>query len=128
MLQADGSSRTENVTDYAAALWWQMKGDDEPLPSSIVTADQLTPSAHLAMQAAVQKHVDSSISKTVNIPADLAFEAFKTVYEEAYELGLKGCTTFRPNSVTGSVLSSAPVPPRWGTLTPGNPPAHGKRF
>jgi ribonucleoside-diphosphate reductase alpha chain len=58
-------------------------GDDEPLPASIVTADQLSPSAHLTMQAAVQKHVDSSISKTVNIPADLAFEDFKTVYEEA---------------------------------------------
>jgi ribonucleoside-diphosphate reductase alpha chain len=110
VLQADGSSRTENVTDYAAALWWQMKGDDEPLPSSIVTADELTPSAHLAMQAAVQKHIDSSISKTVNIPADLPFEDFKTVYEEAYELGLKGCTTFRPNSVTGSVLSSESIP------------------
>jgi ribonucleoside-diphosphate reductase alpha chain len=111
ILQADGSSRTENVTDYAAALWWQMKGDDAPLPASIITADQLTPSAHLAMQAAVQKHVDSSISKTVNIPVDFAFDAFKTVYEEAYDLGLKGCTTFRPNSVTGSVLSSTlPLP------------------
>lgn len=106
VLQADGSSRTENVTDYAAALWWHMKGEDAPLPSAIITADQLTPSAHLAMQAAVQKHVDSSISKTVNIPVDFAFDTFKTVYEEAYDLGLKGCTTFRPNSVTGSVLSS----------------------
>lgn len=108
VLQADGSSRTENVTDYAAALWWHMKGEDAPLPSAIITADQLTPSAHLAMQAAVQKHVDSSISKTVNIPVDFAFDTFKTVYEEAYDLGLKGCTTFRPNSVTGSVLSSTP--------------------
>ena len=108
VLQTDGTSRTENVTDYAAAQWWRMKGEDAALPASIVTVEQLKPSAHLAMQAAVQKHVDSSISKTVNIAEDLPFEAFKTVYEEAYDLGLKGCTTFRPNSVTGSILSSAP--------------------
>jgi ribonucleoside-diphosphate reductase alpha chain len=106
--QEDGSSRTENVTDYAAALWWKMKGDDAPLPSSFVTAEQLEPSAHLIMQAAVQRHVDSSISKTINIPADLDFEVFKTVYEEAYDLGLKGCTAFRPNNVTGSVLFNTP--------------------
>jgi ribonucleoside-diphosphate reductase alpha chain len=99
-----------------------MKGDDEPLPSSIVTADQLSPSAHLVMQAAVQKHVDSSISKTINVPADLAFEAFKTVYEEAYELGLKGCTTFRPNSITGSVLSTAPSPSAPGSADTGQAP------
>lgn len=109
VLQEDGSLRTENVTDYAAALWWQMMGEDEPLPAAIVTADQLAPSAHLVMQAAVQRHVDSSISKTVNVPADMTFDAFKSVYEEAYGLGLKGCTTFRPNCVTGSVLSSGPI-------------------
>jgi len=57
------------------------------------------------MQAAVQRHVDSSISKTVNIPETFPFEAFKSVYGEAYDLGLKGCTTYRPNAVTGSVLS-----------------------
>jgi ribonucleoside-diphosphate reductase alpha chain len=57
------------------------------------------------MQAAVQAHVDSSISKTINCPADLGFEAFKDVYLEAYDLGLKGCTTYRPNAVTGAVLS-----------------------
>ena len=64
------------------------------------------------MQAALQAHVDSSISKTINCPADLSFEAFKDVYLEAYDLGLKGCTTYRPNAVTGAVLSrSAPVKP-----------------
>jgi ribonucleoside-diphosphate reductase alpha chain len=108
VLRADGSSRTENMTDYAAALWWRMKGEGAALPASIITVEQLKPSAHLAMQAAVQRHVDSSISKTVNIAEDLPFETFKTVYEEAYDLGLKGCTTFRPNGVTGSVLSSTP--------------------
>lgn len=111
VLQADGTTRSETVTDYAAALWWRMKGEGTELPPALVTVEQLTPSAHLAMQAAVQKHVDSSISKTVNIPEDLPFEAFKTVYEEAYDLGLKGCTTFRPNKVTGSVLSTEPDTP-----------------
>ncbi|MCA3554270.1 adenosylcobalamin-dependent ribonucleoside-diphosphate reductase [Aestuariivirga sp.] len=103
-----GSTRSEAVTDYAAALYWQKYGADAPLPPAFVTADQLTPSAHLLMQAAVQKHVDSAISKTINIPEDFPFEGFKDVYEEAYDLGLKGCTTYRPNAVTGSVLSSAP--------------------
>jgi ribonucleoside-diphosphate reductase alpha chain len=110
ILQADGSTRSERVTDYAASLWWRLKGDDAALPASIITADQLTPSDHLAMQAAVQRHVDSSISKTINIPEDFSFEAFRSVYEDAHDRGLKGCTTFRPNSITGSVLSSTPVP------------------
>ena len=106
ILQPDGSSRTEKVTDYAAGLWWQMQGEDAPLPEVFVTAETLTPADHLVMQAAVQKHVDSSISKTINIPVESTFEAFRTVYEDAYDLGLKGCTTYRPNAVTGSVLST----------------------
>ena len=112
VLQPDGTARRETVTDYAAALYWQTHGADAPLPSCFVTADQLAPSAHLVMQSAVQKHVDSSISKTINIPEDFPFERFKNVYEEAYDLGLKGCTTFRPNAVTGSVLSSTSLPAR----------------
>lgn len=115
VLQADGSSRTESVTDYAASLYWQMYGVDAPLPQAFVTADKLTPTAHLLMQAALQKHVDSSISKTINVPEDIPFESFKTVYEEAYDLGLKGCTTYRPNPVTGSVLVSTAVPVRLET-------------
>ncbi len=106
VLQADGARRTERVTDYAAALWWRMQGENTPLPEAFVTAETLSPSAHLVMQAAVQQHVDSSISKTINVPADFPFEDFKTVYEKAFDLGLKGCTTFRPNQVTGSVLST----------------------
>ncbi|HAW46438.1 MAG TPA: hypothetical protein DCX34_04255, partial [Roseovarius sp.] len=57
------------------------------------------------MQAAAQKWVDSSISKTINCPADISFAAFKDVYMQAWESGCKGCTTYRPNEVTGSVLS-----------------------
>lgn len=106
ILQGDGTYRVEKVTDYAAALWWSLHGEDAPLPPSMITAGDLTPSAHLMMQAAVQRHVDSSISKTINVPEDLPFEAFRDVYEEAYVIGLKGCTTFRPNAVTGSVLST----------------------
>ena len=60
------------------------------------------------MQAAVQKHVDSSISKTINVPADIPFERFKDIYLQAYELGCKGCTTYRPNEVTGAVLAARP--------------------
>ena len=56
------------------------------------------------MQAAVQKYIDSSISKTINCPADISFEAFKDIYLQAYELGCKGCTTYRPNEMTGAVL------------------------
>ena len=106
VLQRDGSSRTETVTDYAAALWRQVRGDGMPLPDVFVTAETLTPRDHLVMQAAVQRHVDSSISKTINIPGNASFASFKTVYEAAYGLGLKGCTTYRPNAVTGSVLST----------------------
>lgn len=106
LLQADGTHRTERVTDYAAALWWELHGEDTPLPGSIVTADQLSPSAHLMMQAAVQRHVDSSISKTINVAEDFPFESFRNIYEEAFDIGLKGCTTFRPNAITGSVLSA----------------------
>jgi ribonucleoside-diphosphate reductase alpha chain len=105
VLERDGSARTEPVEDYAHALYRQKFGTAAPLTDAFVTAEELTPGAHLTMQAAVQAHVDSSISKTVNCPADLSFEAFKDVYLQAYDLGLKGCTTYRPNAVTGAVLS-----------------------
>jgi ribonucleoside-diphosphate reductase alpha chain len=110
VLARDGSARSEPVEDYAHALYRQQFGATAPLTDAFVTAQELTPSAHLKMQAALQRHVDSSISKTINCPADLSFEAFKDVYLEAYALGLKGCTTYRPNAVTGSILrrSSAP--------------------
>jgi ribonucleoside-diphosphate reductase alpha chain len=57
------------------------------------------------MQAAVQRYIDSSVSKTINLPASISFEAFKDVYQQAYDLGCKGCTTYRPNEITGAVLS-----------------------
>ena len=84
-------------------------GDDAPLPDFFVTAQDLTPTEHVRMQAAVQCHVDSAISKTVNVPEDIGFEAFQAVYLDAYRSGCKGCTTYRPNDVTGSVLQTAPA-------------------
>jgi ribonucleoside-diphosphate reductase alpha chain len=74
------------------------------LPDYFVAAEDLRPRDHVMMQAAAQKFVDSSISKTINCPAELSFEAFKDVYRLAYESGCKGCTTYRPNLVTGAVL------------------------
>lgn len=70
---------------------------DKDLPESCVVADDITPEQHVKMQAAAQKWVDSSISKTCNVPSDIAFEDFKGLYLMAYEYGLKGCTTFRFN-------------------------------
>jgi ribonucleoside-diphosphate reductase alpha chain len=111
VLQRDGSTRSETVEDYAHALYRAQFGPQAPLSEAFVTAEELTPRAHLEMQAALQRHIDSSISKTINCPPDIGFEAFKDVYLEAYDLGLKGCTTYRPNAVTGAVLSrSTPAP------------------
>lgn len=71
--------------------------DADSLPDYFVTSNDITPSEHVAIQAAAQKWVDSSISKTANVPTDYPFEKFKDIYMEAYESGLKGCTTFRYN-------------------------------
>ncbi|MFM9938536.1 MAG: adenosylcobalamin-dependent ribonucleoside-diphosphate reductase [Hyphomicrobiaceae bacterium] len=105
-IRGQGSAvETEVVEDYAHRLFRQNRGEAAPLPPAFVTAGMLTPRQHLEMQAALQPHVDSSISKTINCPEQMPFEAFKEIYAEADRLGLKGCTTFRPNPVTGSVLT-----------------------
>ncbi|HKR18891.1 MAG TPA: adenosylcobalamin-dependent ribonucleoside-diphosphate reductase [Stellaceae bacterium] len=104
VLMPDGSRREEEVSDHAYRLFRRLKGDNAPLPDYFVDAQALSPADHVVMQAAVQKYVDSSISKTINVPADFPFEQFKDVYLQAYELGCKGCTTYRPNEVTGAVL------------------------
>ena len=115
VLQADGSRREEDVSDYACRLFHRLKGEDTPLPDYFVDAQGLSPADHLIMQATVQNYIDSSISKTINLPESIAFDAFKDVYTQAYELGCKGCTTYRPNDVTGAVLevkksAEAPLP------------------
>ncbi|NDU99602.1 adenosylcobalamin-dependent ribonucleoside-diphosphate reductase [Pseudoroseicyclus tamaricis] len=111
VLQKDGSRTEEEVVDYALQIWRAQGG--EGLPPAFIDAQTLSPAAHVRMQAAAQEWVDSSISKTINVPEDIGFEAFKEVYLQAYETGCKGCTTYRPNDVTGSVLSvsqEAPAP------------------
>lgn len=126
VLQPDGSKTEELVEDYAVAAYREFWNNvevfsDDPeegaadhvmefnpdtdLPDYFVNAQTLTPMDHVRMQAVAQKHVDSSISKTINVPEDIDFESFKDVYMEAYDSGCKGCTTYRPNDITGSVLS-----------------------
>lgn len=116
----DETKRVERVEDYAVKLyrehWFKnlsrtdkryigKQWSEDYLPDYFVNAQTLRPEAHLVMQAAAQKYVDSSISKTINVPEDISFEDFKEVYQIAYDTGCKGCTTYRPNDVTGSVLS-----------------------
>ena len=106
VLQADGSRTEEDVDDYAHRLFHERFGADAALPDYFVNAQTLSPEDHLAVQAAAQKHIDSSISKTINVPAEISFDGFKDVYLSAYEMGCKGCTTYRPNAVTGAVLET----------------------
>ncbi|MGH7082068.1 MAG: adenosylcobalamin-dependent ribonucleoside-diphosphate reductase, partial [Acetobacteraceae bacterium] len=108
VLQRDGSRTEEEVSDYALRRFREQFGEDAPLPAHFVTAQDLVPAEHVRMQAAVQRHVDSAISKTVNVPAEIRFEAFQDVYWDAWRSGCKGCTTYRPNGVTGSVLEVKP--------------------
>ena len=132
--QPDGTTREEQVEDYAMRLWRQVKGDQAPPPELFVSAQTLAPSDHLTMQAAAQALIDSSISKTVNCPADITFEAFADVYMEGYHLGCKGLTTYRPNAVTGSVLSvggpvADPIPARAvESLSPREEQLHGTTY
>ena len=112
VLQPDGSRREESVEDHAMRVWRSLKGNEPPPADIFVDAQTLTPADHLTMQAAAQDYVDSSISKTINLPRDIAFEAFKSVYEEAYATGCKGCTTYRPNDVTGAVLEVRSAEPK----------------
>jgi ribonucleoside-diphosphate reductase alpha chain len=122
ILQRDGSRREEEVSDHAYRLFRRLKGEDADLPPVFVNAQTLEPAAHVVMQAAVQRYIDSSVSKTINLPAEISFEAFKDVYQQAYDLGCKGCTTYRPNEITGAVLSvgarEALAAPAEGELVP----------
>ncbi|NIZ61105.1 adenosylcobalamin-dependent ribonucleoside-diphosphate reductase [Sedimentitalea sp. CY04] len=105
VLQKDGSRTEEEVVDYAVQMYREKYGADAKLPSYFVNAQTLAPADHVKMQAAAQKWIDSSISKTINCPEDISFDEFKEVYMQAWDQGCKGCTTYRPNDVTGSVLT-----------------------
>ncbi|WP_138468031.1 adenosylcobalamin-dependent ribonucleoside-diphosphate reductase [Poseidonocella sp. HB161398] len=111
VLQKDGSRTEEEVVDYAVNLWRDVMGD-AALPDYFVNAQTLAPSEHVKMQAAAQKWIDSSISKTINCPEDIGFQEFKDVYMQAWDEGCKGCTTYRPNAVTGSVLTASDEKPK----------------
>ena len=105
ILNENGDSEELFLTDYALQLWREMTGTAKGVPPGFVTVNELPVRAHFDIQAALQPFVDNSISKTINVPADYPFSEFRKVYDLAYEKGLKGCTTFRPNPVTGVVLS-----------------------
>jgi ribonucleoside-diphosphate reductase alpha chain len=123
VLQPDGTRREESVEDHAFRRWRALKGNEAPSNEVFVDAQTLTPADHLAMQAAAQEYVDSSISKTINLPRDISFEDFKHVYEQAYAEGCKGCTTYRPNDVTGAVLEvKPPVQAEVAKLVPASTP------
>jgi ribonucleoside-diphosphate reductase alpha chain len=107
--QPDGSITHVPVECYALAEYLRLNGRDAPLTRAFVTMTDIAPDAQLAMQAVLQKHVDNAIAKTVNVPADIPFAEFAAIYRRAYAAGLKGCTVFRPNAITGSVLSAGPT-------------------
>jgi len=106
VLNQDGKPRPFTLTDYALALWRRLPGRLAGTPSAFVTAGELPISAHVKMQAALQPFVDNSISKTINVPQDTPFDEFRKTYDLAYDLGLKGCTTFRSNPSVGAVLTA----------------------
>lgn len=107
--QPDDTYKSQMVYDWGWIAYCRHHGFDPDAPTMtmtdrppyMVTTNDLTVEEHLQMQAACQRWVDASISKTINCPADMPFEAFRHVYERAYELGLKGCTTYRPNPASG---------------------------
>ncbi|MBV8976587.1 MAG: adenosylcobalamin-dependent ribonucleoside-diphosphate reductase [Alphaproteobacteria bacterium] len=107
VLKPDGSASEETVEGYAHRLFRARFGEDAALPEYFVSTQTIVPEDHLAVQAAAQKCIDSSISKTINLSAGISFDAFKDVYARAYALGCKGCTTYRPNAVTGAVLEAS---------------------
>lgn len=106
IIGADGQTDTLSIEDFAYRLYRDLKSEVASLPGAFVTATRLPARAHLAMQSALQPFVDSAISKTINCPETISFDSFKSIYADAYELGLKGCTTYRPSGLRGSVLNS----------------------
>jgi ribonucleoside-diphosphate reductase alpha chain len=105
VLGEDGVPEQFVLMDRALSLWRAVSGAATGMPDAFITAAELPIRAHLDMQAVLQPFVDNSISKTINVPGNCPFDDFKQIYDLAYDLGLKGCTTFRPNPVTGAVLS-----------------------
>ena len=113
----DGTLKEYAVEDYAWRLYKHQGGDVSKLPDYFVTALEISAKAHADMVAAVAPHIDTSISKTVNVPADYPYEDFQDLYMQAWKSGLKGLATYRPNSVLGSVLSVSSEPAKTDTTS-----------
>ncbi|AKJ31064.1 adenosylcobalamin-dependent ribonucleoside-diphosphate reductase [Caldimonas brevitalea] len=106
----DGSHQDHMVEDHAWRLYRHLKGPAAPLTEAFVTALEMSAEAHQKMVAAVAPYIDTAISKTVNVPEDYPYAEFQDLYLRAWEAGLKGLATYRPNSVLGAVLTVAPTP------------------
>ncbi len=102
---SDGTLKEFPVEDHAWRVYKAMGGDMENLPDHFVTALEITAKSHEQMVAAVAPYIDTSISKTVNVPEDYPYDDFQDLYLAAWKSGLKGLATYRPNKVLGSVLS-----------------------
>ncbi len=108
--EADGSRSEYTVEDHAYRLYRSLKkATSDKLPDYFVSALEMSAADHVAMMEAVQPFVDTSISKTVNIPEDYPYVDFKDLYRQAWQAGLKGLATYRPNSILGAVLEVTPV-------------------
>jgi ribonucleoside-diphosphate reductase alpha chain len=107
--QEDGSTKPYTAFDYGYLLYCKLKGvnpeTSHKLPDQMITHEELKPLQHLTVQEVCQRHIDASVSKTINCPQAITYEAFKDIYTEAYKRGLKGCTTYRYSDVRGAVLS-----------------------
>lgn len=108
-VDGEDSYKSYDIEDYGTRLFKKMFPNIE-LPDYITnsTVDKLTVDDHLNIQCSVQNYIDASVSKTINLPADYSFEDFKEVYLKAYRNGCKGCTTYRPSDVRGSILEVKP--------------------
>ncbi len=104
VLNPSGLISEFELTDYAVQEWWKLPNHTGDLPEALVCVEDIPPQVHLKIQAALQVYVDNAISKTINIPEQYPFEEFEQIYDLAYEMGLKGCTTFRPNPVREAIL------------------------
>ena len=126
VLGEDGHTQEEDVEDFAAKRFRAISGVEKPRPAAFVTAGSLAPGAHVAMQAALQPFVDSAISKTINCPEAISFEDFRDVYAQAFAEGLKGCTTYRPNPITGAVLVPVTAEGATAATAPSAQSAHSR--
>lgn len=107
ILQPDGTRQEVELVDYAYLVYREMGGDTDNLPDYFESVATLKVADHVEMLKALAPYVDAAISKTVNVPADYSFEDFKGIYMEAWQAGLKGITTYRPNDEIGAVLISS---------------------